>query len=311
MAFLFLAVAFRFFWIQVVEGDALRSRAFGQWTREIPVTAARGEIYDANGVLLADNAAAYAVYARPNAVKDKRRAAEVLAGLFGLDEAELYSRLLSAKASELTIARRADRLLVEQLEGSGLTGVYYARDNVRIYPHGDALSRVIGFTSSDGAGLTGLEKYYDKYLAGKNGEIAYPADLIGKEVEGEVLYVPAADGLDLRLTVDFSIQAAAEAAMQRVYAQYSPVTAQCIVLDPNSGAVLAMAEYPGTTSTTSPGRTRNCSIPFPATTSFPTSTSPDPPSRSSRRRRTSKSICAATPPPFRRSMCSTAAAPAV
>ena len=91
-----MAVAFRFFWIQVVEGDALRSRAFGQWTREIPVTAARGEIYDANGVLLADNAAAYAVYARPNAVKDKRRAAEVLAGLFGLDEAELYSRLLSA-----------------------------------------------------------------------------------------------------------------------------------------------------------------------------------------------------------------------
>ena len=87
VAFLFLAVAFRFFWIQVVEGDALRSRAFGQWTREIPVTAARGEIYDANGVLLADNAAAYAVYARPNAVKDKRRAAEVLAGLFGLDEA--------------------------------------------------------------------------------------------------------------------------------------------------------------------------------------------------------------------------------
>ena len=245
MAFLFLAVAFRFFWIQVVEGDALRSRAFGQWTREIPVTAARGEIYDANGVLLADNAAAYAVYARPNAVKDKRRAAKVLAGLFGLDEAELYSRLLSAKASELTIARRADRSLVEQLEGSGLTGVYYARDNVRIYPHGDALSRVIGFTSSDNVGLTGLEKYYDKYLAGKNGEIAYPADLIGKEVEGEVLYVPAADGLDLRLTVDFSIQAAAEAAMQRVYAQYSPVTAQCIVLDPNSGAVLAMAEYPG------------------------------------------------------------------
>ena len=59
----------------MVEGDALRSRAFGQWTREIPVTAARGEIYDANGVLLADNAAAYAVYARPNAVKDKRRAA--------------------------------------------------------------------------------------------------------------------------------------------------------------------------------------------------------------------------------------------
>ena len=228
-----------------MEGDALRSRAFGQWTREIPVTAARGEIYDANGVLLADNAAAYAVYARPNAVKDKRRAAEVLAGLFGLDEAELYSRLLSAKASELTIARRADRLLVEQLEGSGLTGVYYARDNVRIYPHGDALSRVIGFTSSDNAGLTGLEKYYDKYLAGKNGEIAYPADLVGKEVEGEVLYVSAVDGLDLRLTVDFSIQAAAEAAMQRVYAQYSPVTAQCIVLDPNSGAVLAMAEYPG------------------------------------------------------------------
>ena len=73
---------------------------------------------------------------------------------------------------------------------------------------------MIGFTSVDNAGLTGLEKYYDKYLSGVPGEIAFEADLVGAELEdGRAYYLPATDGLELRLTIDYSVQAAAEAAM--------------------------------------------------------------------------------------------------
>ena len=228
-----------------MQGEKLRYRAIGQWTREIPVVAARGVIEDRNGVVLADNSASYSVFVRPNAVKDKKTAASALAGLFGLDAQELFKRLETTKVSELTIARHVEKPLTEELEKYDLPGVYYARDNTRVYPYGQALSRVLGFTSSDNSGLTGLEKYYDKYLAGIDGEIAYPADLVGTEVEGEVMYLPATDGLTVRTTIDYGIQAVAEAALERVYEQYSPVSAQCVVLDPNTFDMLAMAEYPG------------------------------------------------------------------
>ena len=244
-AFLFLAVCTRFFFVQILSGERLRGMAVSQWTREIPVVAARGDIEDANGILLAGSAAGYTVFVRPNAVRDQSEVASVLAQLFGLNEAELLERLLSAHVSEFSVVRHADKDSVVRLEEYDLPGVYYARDDVRIYPFGSLLSRVLGFTSVDGIGLTGLEKYYDKYLRGEDGEIAQPTDLVGAEVAGEAVYSPATDGWTLRLTIDYAIQAAAEAAMERVYAQYSPVTAQCIVLDPNNFDVLAMAEAPG------------------------------------------------------------------
>lgn len=245
VVFLFLLIFGRFFVVQIVQGEKLRYRALGQWTREIPVVAARGKIEDRNGTVLADNSASYSVFVRPNAVKDSNATASALASLFGLDGSALAEKLESTRVSELTIARHVDKSLTEELEKYDLPGVYYARDNTRVYPYGQALSRVLGFTSSDNTGLTGIEKYYDKYLAGMDGEIAYPADLVGVEVEGEAVYLPATDGLTVRTTVDYGIQAVAEAALERVYEQYSPVSAQCVVLDPNNFDVLAMAEYPG------------------------------------------------------------------
>lgn len=244
MAFLFLAIFGRFFYVQVVEGEKLRAKAIGQWTREIPVIAARGEITDTNGVVLVENDASYSVFVRPNAVKDKAYTSKTLASIFSLDETELYEKLTGKKVSEITLVRRVEKVKTAQLEEFDLPGVYYARDNSRIYPFGTTLSRVLGFTSSDGSGLTGLEKYYDKYLAGVNGEIAYPADLVGAEVDGTAVYYPAADGLNLRLTVDYGIQQLAEAAAQKLYEQYSPVNAQIVVLDPDTFDILAMAESP-------------------------------------------------------------------
>ena len=187
--FLFLLIFSRFFVVQIVQGEKLRYRAIGQWTREIPVVAARGTIEDRNGTVLADNSASYSVFVRPNAVKDSNATASALASLFGLDGAALAEKLESTRVSELTVARHVDKSLAEELEKYDLPGVYYARDNTRVYPYGQALSRVLGFTSSDNTGLTGIEKYYDKYLAGMDGEIAYPADLVGVEVEGEAVYL--------------------------------------------------------------------------------------------------------------------------
>ena len=241
-----MAIFARFFYIQVISGEKLRYKAIDQWTREIPVVAERGNILDRNGEILAGNVTSYTVFARPNAVKDKAETARVLAELFSLDRAELEEKLTTSKVSELTIVRRIDADDAAELEKYDLAGVYYARDNTRTYPYSDLLCQVLGFTSVDNEGLTGLEKYYDKYISGIDGEILYDADLVGVGIEeGGAAYLPATDGLDVTLTIDRDIQLIAEEAMAKAYSLYSPVSAQCIVLDPNNFEILAMVNYPG------------------------------------------------------------------
>ncbi len=231
--------------MQVVWSEELNYRALDQWTRELPIVAERGKIVDRNGVLLADNTSAYTVFARSNAVKDKRATARALAEILGEDEDVLYEKLTKKKASEITVAKRVNQSTVQALAQTNLDGVYYSRDNLRYYPKADALCQVLGFTSTDNIGTTGVEKYYEEYLAGKNGELLYETDLVGIEIENSVAsYLPAENGYNLQLTIDYAIQELAESAMEKVSADYAPVSAECIVLDVNSFEILALANYP-------------------------------------------------------------------
>jgi len=231
--------------VQVVWSGELAGRALDQWTREIPVVAERGTITDRNGVVLAENNTSYAVYARSNAVKDKVGTAAVLAEILGVDGGKLAEKLSSVRASEVTVARHVEKEKIEKLAASPLDGVYFARDNTRVYPELQTLCQVLGFTSSDNAGQAGIEKYYDKYLSGVNGEILYETDLVGIDLKDAVAaYKPAEDGYHLRLSVDVGIQTVAESALKKVSEEYSPLSAECIVLDPNTFEILAMAHNP-------------------------------------------------------------------
>ena len=220
-------------------------RALDQWTREIPIIAQRGKITDRNGVVLADNRTAYTVYARSNAVTDVSATSLALAQALGKDQSAIYEKLTKKKASEVTVAKKVEKTEIERLAALTLDGVYYSRDNIRQYPKNDALCQVLGFTSSDNVGTTGIEKYYDKYLSGKNGELLYETDLIGIEIEGSVAtYLPAEDGYNVELTIDYGIQEIVESALEKTAAEYSPSSASCIVLDVNTFEVLALANTP-------------------------------------------------------------------
>ncbi len=245
VTFLFCLLGGRFFYVQVLWQEELNYRALDQWTREIPIVAERGKITDRNGVVLADNSTAYTVFARSNAVKDKASTAAVLAQTLNMDSAVLYEKLTKKKASEVTIKRKIGKEYIEEIANLSLDGVYYSRDNLRYYPKSETLCQVLGFTSSDGVGTTGIEKYYDKYLSGKNGELLYETDLVGIEIEGSVAtYLPAEDGYNVELTIDYGIQQIVESALAKTSAEYSPVSASCIVLDVNNFEVLALANYP-------------------------------------------------------------------
>ena len=245
VTFLFLLLFGRFFYVQVLWQEELNYRALDQWTREIPIVAERGKITDTNGIVLADNNTAYTVYARSNAVTDKEQTSALLADALSLDKNTVYGKLTGKKASEITIAKKIEKSGIEKLSALSLDGVYYSRDNIRYYPKGDALCQVLGFTSSDNVGTTGIEKYYEKYLAGKNGELLYETDLVGIEIEGSVAtYLPAESGYNVQLTIDYALQELAESALEKVAATYSPKSAECIILDVTDFSILALANYP-------------------------------------------------------------------
>lgn len=245
VTFLFCFLCVRFFYVQVLWSEELGYRALDQWTREIPIVAERGQITDRNGVVLADNTTAYTVFARSNALTDKEKTATLLAEILEMDREQIYEKLTKKKASEVTIAKKVGKEKIEKLSQVSLDGIYYSRDNLRYYPKNDALCQVLGFTSTDNIGTTGIEKYYDEHLLGKNGELLYETDLVGIELKDSVAaYLPAENGYNVQLTVDYGIQEIAESALEKTSAQYNPVSAECIVLDVNTFEVLALANYP-------------------------------------------------------------------
>ena len=245
ITFLFCLFLGRFFYVQLVWERELIARAVDQWTRELPVSPERGNIFDANGELLAGNTAAYTLYARANAVRDAEKTARALSSLLPLSYESLLAKLSDRSSSEIVLLRRAEKETVAAVEGTNLQGIYYARDNRRVYPYGALSCQVLGFSSSDGAGLTGIEKQYDSYLAGTKGEILYETDLVGVEIEGTgASYIPAEDGLDVTLTLDVRIQSLAEEVMARALEEHGAKAARCVVLDPSDFSVLAMVNLP-------------------------------------------------------------------
>lgn len=240
-----MLVLSRTFYIQVVWGKDLREIAIDQWTRELPITAVRGEIVDASGDLLAGNKTSYAVYVRPRCVTDEALVAKTLSNLFEVDENKLLNKIKSQNLSEITVVRQIDKSKAIELEKYDLDGVYYSVDNTRVYPYSDMLSQTLGYTSIDGTGICGLEAYYDKYLKGTDGEILYESDLVGKDVENSTPhYAQATNGLSVKLSIDAKIQLICESALDKVVNRYSPKSCSVLVLNPQNGRVLAMATKP-------------------------------------------------------------------
>ena len=244
ITFIFILILARIFYVQVAWGKELVYRATDQWNREIPVIARRGIISDRNGEVLAGNLTTYSVFVRPKAVREAEYTATILSGLFSVDPQMLLEKLKS-KVSEVTVARQVGREQIEKLITYDLSGVYYSRDNTRSYAFNDALCQVLGFTSNDGSGLSGIEKFYNNVLGGKNGEITYTTDIVGIETENSVVvYNEAKPGDEIRLTIDIDIQLAAEQAMKRVYTTSGAKAVSCVVLNPKNFEILSLVNYP-------------------------------------------------------------------
>lgn len=245
VTFLFCFCLCRLFYIQVIWGESLQKKAIDQWTREIPVVARRGEITDVNGIVLATNEDTYTVFVRKKAVADMDKLCAALSLALDMDADAVYKRLTETVSSEVTVKKQVAKEKINELLEYGFSGVYYSRDNTREYPYGELLAQVLGFTSTDGKGQAGIESYYDKYLGGMNGEVLYETDIVGNEIDGgKGSYIPATDGLNVKLTIDSEVQRLCESAMTEAMEITKAKSAQMLVLDPKSGAIRALVVKP-------------------------------------------------------------------
>lgn len=248
-AFILLVVVFialfgRLFYLQVIDGGALRAKAAEQWYRDLPLKAARGKMLDCNGNVLADSRDVFTLYARPNAVKDKQKAAQEIASSLGLKYDDVLEKLNSS-VGEVTLMRKIDSATALALREKNIGGLYYTLDTQRNYPFGSSMSQILGFTNIDNVGQSGIESYYDKYLTGVDGFAYTSTDMAGREVDGATTrYVPSVAGCDITLSIDGNIQSFADSAVNAARAEFSSKSAQMVVMDVNTGGILAMAKSP-------------------------------------------------------------------
>ena len=240
---LFCALSVRLAFIQLIQGKDLQSKAAEQWYRDLPLEAARGEIRDKNGVVLAESKDVYTIYVRPNAV-DSAKASVVLGEKLGLDVQKLKEKIDSSGVSEITVMRNVDAAVAESIRDYRLEGIYFTLDKKRSYPFGERMAQILGFTNIDNEGQNGLEGYYNDFLRGVDGAALTASDIKGKELGEAATYLPSVPGCDMTLTVDTKIQAFAEDAVRSAYTEWGAKNAYMIVMDVNTGGITAMAAAP-------------------------------------------------------------------
>lgn len=244
------ALGYRLFQVQALEAEQYASEGVDQRVRHEELPAPRGTIYDRDGVELAVTVEAVTVVADPTLVADAEVTARVLAPVVGVDEAALRERL-SGEGRFAYVARsldsaRADhaKRLVEEL---GLTGISFTTEPKRTYPAGSLAAALIGFVRSDNQqGLEGLEYAYDDVLTGEPGTRIVERDSYGTPIpQADVLIEPAIAGSDVVLTLDREIQYATEEALAAALLRTNAVAGSVVVLDVDTGEVLAIANLPG------------------------------------------------------------------
>ena len=231
-------------WLQGVRAASLGKMAERQHHESIVIPAGRGTIYDAAGVQLAIGETTTTVYADPRQLTQPRAIAVAAQRFLGVNANSLYPQLLNRKSSFLYVKRFADPKAAAAFLSKGFVGVNSYPEEKRAYPQRSVASQVIGFAGTDNKGLGGLEVEYNRNLTGKTGKQTIVRDPFGRAID-VLSMTPEQQGHDLFTTIDHTIQANAEAVLRQTISHWHAKSATAVVLDPRTGAVLAMAQAPG------------------------------------------------------------------
>jgi len=239
---LLVLAAGRTAYLGVVRSGALRKAASDQQLTNEVVTPPRGTIFDRNGVELAVSEPARDISADPFLLSDPLAAAQKLAPLLGQSEGDVL-RKLSEHTGFVYLARALPGQQAQRITELNIPGVNGTPVMRRVYPRGTLAAQVLGFVGTEGTGLAGLEYSRNIQLAGRTGQRRVVSDAIGQPVSISESH-PVVPGEPLTLTLDANIQQRTEDVLGAVARVFSPTDATAIVMDPRSGAILALANWP-------------------------------------------------------------------
>ena len=243
-ALVFAGTLARAVWLQGVQASSLERMALRQHRETIVIPAGRGTVFDRTGKPLAIGEQTTTVYADPSRIEDARGVALAAGTDLGVDPETLYPQLADRSRAFVYVQRKADPGKAAALQKRGLAGLGFYPEELRAYPQRSVAAQVLGYAGVDNQGLEGLERALDAELVGKPGRETIVKDPFGRAID-VISSTVEERGADVTLTLDSQIQASAEAVLRDTVRRWNAKAATAVVLDPKTGAVLAMAVAPG------------------------------------------------------------------
>jgi len=241
---LIVSLMARLFYLMVFDAEHYQKLAKDLHERERKIKAARGEILDRNGVVLAANKTVCTISVIHSQVTEPEKVARILAEELEMDESKIAEKIQKVTSME-KIRTNVEKETGDRIRDYDLDGVKVDEDFKRYYPYRDLASRVLGFTGGDNQGIIGLEVKYEEYLKGINGTILTVTDARGIELEGvaEDRIEPVAGG-NLRISMDYNIQSFCQQAAEKVLEEKQADSVSVLLMNPQNGEILAMVNVP-------------------------------------------------------------------
>lgn len=255
---LFLLLIFRLIWLQFVQGSDLKEQAYNQQTTDQIISTSRGTIYDSTGKTLAISTPTDTVTINPKKIvgsndeetkAKKEKVAKAFSEIFELDYNETLEKVNSTSNVQ-TIAKKVDKDKIDKLKEwmqteKISTGINIDEDTKRVYPYNNLASNLIGFCGTDNTGIQGIEDSWNSVLQGTPGKITTSTDAIQEEIpDSNQTYIPAENGSDIVLTIDYYIQTVLEKYLKQAVEENHADSGTVVAMAPSTGDILGMACYP-------------------------------------------------------------------
>jgi cell division protein FtsI/penicillin-binding protein 2 len=248
LGLLFTGFSSRLIYIAVAKHDEYSTLAAEKNSIRQTIPARRGLIYDRNGEVLAENSPVRTAFADGTHIEDPRKVAEIVAPFLQIPVDELTAKITTPRRYAVLrheVPAEIAFKITRALEAAKLRGIYFENDSIRVHPNGSMLCHVMGFLNHERQGIQGVEAAMDEYLSGQDGFRYIERDRTGQEL---VVYRgqerEARNGLNVTLTIDMGLQSIVEDELDAAVKTLKPQTAVCIMADPKTGEILAMASRP-------------------------------------------------------------------
>ncbi len=240
----FLLLLGRAVYIQIIGTDFYLKQGEKRYAHTLELPASRGRILDRNGLVLATSVPAPSVWAIPKDFQADSSERKALARALDMSTADLDTRLSGGSSNFAWLRRQADEPQWAQIKAMGIKGVYQVREYKRSYPEGEAAAHVVGFTNVEDKGQEGIELRFQAELQGRDGARSVVKDRLGRVVEDIGDQTDAVNGQDIQLSVDSKVQFFAYQRIRDAVAEHGAKAGSVVVLDAQSGEILALANYP-------------------------------------------------------------------